>query len=66
ARALGLRGWVRNENDGSVRALIAGRDVAIVAMLGLLREGPRGAVVAEVVSEAVEPDTAPQGFAITG
>lgn len=66
ARALGLRGWVRNESDGSVRALIAGPDMAITAMLGRLREGPRGAVVADVVSEAVEPDTAPPGFAITG
>lgn len=66
AERLGLRGWVRNEDDGSVRALVVGPDAAVAAMLLLLREGPRGAVVADVVSEAAEPDAASPGFAITG
>ncbi len=56
AEKLGLRGWVRNEGDGSVRALVVGPDAAVAAMLLLLREGPRGAVVADVVSEAAEPE----------
>ncbi|RUM95667.1 acylphosphatase [Pseudaminobacter arsenicus] len=66
AERLGLHGWVRNERDGSVRALIVGPEAAVTAMLLLLREGPRGAVVSDVVTEAVEPGAASPGFAITG
>lgn len=65
AESLGLRGWVRNERDGSVRALIVGPDAVVGVMLTLLHDGPRGAVVADVVSEAVTPDHVPHGFAIT-
>ena len=45
AEKLGLNGWVRNEDDGSVRALIVGSDAAVAAMLKRLWEGPRGAAV---------------------
>jgi acylphosphatase len=65
AEDLGLRGWVRNEKDGSVRALIVGPDAVVAAMLSLLRAGPRGAVVANVATEAATPDHVPSGFAIT-
>lgn len=66
AEKLGLRGWVRNENDGSVRALIVGSEAAVAAMLRLMREGPRGAVVIDVVSEVAQSDHFPPDFAITG
>ncbi|TIR95993.1 MAG: acylphosphatase, partial [Mesorhizobium sp.] len=33
---LGLTGWVRNEHDGSVTALIAGADAAIDSMVDRL------------------------------
>ena len=45
---LGLTGWVRNESDGSVSALIAGADSAIAAMVERLWQGPRGAAVSKV------------------
>lgn len=45
---LGLTGWVRNESDGSVSAVIAGADSAIAAMVERLWQGPRGAAVSKV------------------
>ena len=65
AERLGLCGWVRNERDGSVKALIAGPEAAVSAMLKRLREGPPGSVVSDVVSEAASMDDLPQDFSIT-
>lgn len=66
AQRLGLRGWVRNERDGSVRALISGPNKAVEAMLEALWDGPRGAAVTNVVAEAAEEQDVPPGFDITG
>ena len=63
AMRLGLTGWVRNERDGSVTALIAGADAAVTAMIDRLWQGPRGALVSNVeVEEAA--DDAPADFRI--
>ncbi|CDX18930.1 Acylphosphatase [Mesorhizobium sp. ORS 3324] len=60
---LGVTGWVRNEPDGSVTALIAGADAAVDAMIERLWQGPRGALVSAVdVEEAA--DDAPADFSI--
>lgn len=40
-----LGGWVRNRRDGSVEAVFAGPQDAVVAMLELCRQGPPGARV---------------------
>jgi acylphosphatase len=63
AEALGLSGWVRNEADGSVVAVIAGPRGAVERMVRALHEGPRAAAVREV---ATEPTRAPEvpGFRI--
>jgi acylphosphatase len=66
AERLGLSGWVRNEADGSVKALIAGPETAVSTMLTRFWEGPRGASVSGVVSESADPDHALGGFRITG
>lgn len=66
AERLGLNGWVRNERDGSVSALISGPDEAVTSMLDALWQGPRGADVRSVVPEAADPADAPLGFDITG
>ncbi|EJZ21829.1 acylphosphatase [Rhizobium sp. Pop5] len=63
---LGLKGWVRNEEDGSVAALIAGPDGAIAAMIERLRRGPTGALVSDVETEAVRLERMPADFGITG
>jgi acylphosphatase len=64
AERLGLTGWVRNEDDGSVAALLAGSDAAITMMLERLRMGPPAAYVADIAMEAADPDEAPGRFAI--
>ena len=66
ARRLGLGGWVRNEPDGSVTALIAGSDSAVSLMLERFWQGPAGAVVADVRAEPADGTVAPSGFSITG
>ncbi|MDX8524641.1 acylphosphatase [Mesorhizobium sp. MSK_1335] len=60
---LGLTGWVRNESDGSVSALIAGADAAVAAMIERLWQGPRGALVSNVEIEETT-DEAPVDFRI--
>ncbi|MGX8008757.1 acylphosphatase [Mesorhizobium sp. ORM8.1] len=57
AMRLGLTGWVRNERDGSVTALIAGADAAVTAMTERLWQGPRGALVSKVEVEEATDDT---------
>ncbi|MEI5681697.1 MULTISPECIES: acylphosphatase [unclassified Mesorhizobium] len=66
AERLGLRGWVRNERDGSVTAMIAGSGKATAVMLKLLWTGPRGAVVSNVDIQPASAEAAPAGFEITG
>ncbi|APO78116.1 acylphosphatase (plasmid) [Rhizobium etli 8C-3] len=65
AQRLGLTGWVRNEDDGSVTALIAGQDAAVSRMLKQFWNGPVGASVSRVVSEQASLDEAPTDFRIT-
>lgn len=63
ARRLGLRGWVRNEADGSVSALIAGPGVAVDKMVAALHEGPETARVDRVEVEA-SGEEVPAGFEV--
>lgn len=65
ARKLGLAGWVRNEDDGSVTALVVGTEAAISAMMTRFRKGPNGASVSSVTSENVDPGWQ-SGFEIIG
>jgi acylphosphatase len=48
AERLGLEGWVRNRRDGSVEAVFAGPEQAVLAAIEACRNGPRGARVAAV------------------
>ena len=66
AGKLGLTGWVRNEDDGSVTALIVGPHAAVSAMMEKLRSGPPGASVSGVASEKVDIGEEPTGFRIAG
>lgn len=63
AELRGVAGWVRNNRDGSVEAVLEGEREAVERLVALCREGPRGAVVerVEVVEEEPEGRT---GFAI--
>jgi acylphosphatase len=55
ASALGLSGWVRNRDDGSVEALICGAPEAVDALTEWAWLGPPGARVERVVSQE-QPD----------
>ncbi|HYC80622.1 MAG TPA: DNA polymerase ligase N-terminal domain-containing protein [Solirubrobacterales bacterium] len=65
ARELGALGWVRNEDDGTVRVHAEGPRTAVDSLVAFLREGPRGAAVAAVEAEEVKPEGHEQ-FAIRG
>jgi acylphosphatase len=59
ARALGLTGWVRNRDDGSVEVLAHGDEAALAHLRSLLGSGPSGARVTGVEDQHQEPGTAP-------
>jgi DNA ligase D-like protein (predicted 3'-phosphoesterase) len=65
ARALGVRGWVRNGDDGTVAVHAEGDGAAVDQLLDFLRAGPRGAAVAEVAVEPARVEGHEQ-FAIRG
>jgi acylphosphatase len=44
----GVTGWVGNEPDGSVRAVLEGPRVRVEELLSWMREGPRDAVVEDL------------------
>ena len=66
ARRLGLAGWVRNERDGSVSALLVGPGEAVTTMIERLHSGPPGARVVDVQVEEAEIGEPLAGFCITG
>jgi DNA ligase D-like protein (predicted 3'-phosphoesterase) len=65
AARLGVRGWVRNTEDGTVSVHAEGPATAVQELLAFLRSGPRGARVdgVSVVDAAVEGH---EQFAIRG
>jgi DNA ligase D-like protein (predicted 3'-phosphoesterase) len=65
ARELGLMGWVRNAEDGSVEAHAEGPPAAIEVLASFLRVGPRAAAVADVALHEVKVEGHEQ-FAIRG
>jgi acylphosphatase len=48
ARHLGIRGWVRNRQDGAVELEAEGERPALEQLLQAVREGPRAAHVTRV------------------
>jgi acylphosphatase len=48
ARTLGIRGWVRNRQDGSVEAMVVGHHEAVDQMVVWSRRGPSAARVETV------------------
>lgn len=62
ALALGLRGYARNDRDGSVEVLAQGSRPALERLLTLLRQGPPAAYVREVRTEWRQPTEHLSGF----
>lgn len=62
ALALGLRGYARNERDGSVEVLAQGPRPALERLLTLLWQGPSAAQVTDVRSTWGHPTEHLSGF----
>lgn len=62
AGLLGLRGWVRNEHDGSVTALVGGPEECVASMIERFWSGPRGSAVTSVETKPLNPAELPAGF----
>lgn len=62
---LGLTGWVRNEDDGSVSAMIAGPDASVSTMLARFWKGPPGASVSRVETDFISIVEMPSAFHIS-
>ncbi len=64
AQSLGLRGWVRNEMDGSVRVVAEGEEATLRKFLAYLHEGPPAARVVRVDAEWREATRAFSSFQV--
>jgi DNA ligase D-like protein (predicted 3'-phosphoesterase) len=65
AGELGVAGWVRNAEDGTVAVHAEGPPAAIEALIAFLREGPPGAAPTDVAIQEV-PSEGHEQFAIRG
>ena len=63
AESRGVAGWVTNRGDGTVEAVLEGRESDIEALIGFCRQGPARAEV-EHVEVAPEPPEGLVGFKI--
>jgi len=55
ARSRGVAGWVRNQPDGTVEAVLEGPPEAVDALVAWIRRGPPGARVDDVTVEQEAP-----------
>lgn len=62
AKSLGVKGYAKNLDDGSVEVLICGEQQQVDALLNWLKVGPRTARVERVLAEPCQADTLLQGF----
>jgi DNA ligase D-like protein (predicted 3'-phosphoesterase) len=65
ADRLGVSGWVRNAEDGSLRVHAEGPEPAVEELVSFLRKGPQGADVADVAIEPLKVEGHEQ-FAVRG
>ena len=62
ALALGLRGYTRNQSDGSVEVLAQGTRPALERLLIMLQRGPSAAEVHEIRTQWGQPTEHLSGF----
>ncbi len=60
ARALRLRGWVRNRRNGTVEAMVCGSAPALAQMITLARRGPPSAQVQRLSVAELDDAHVPQ------
>jgi acylphosphatase len=66
ARNIGVRGWVRNNDDGTVEVLASGNDEQLATLRNRLKEGPRASRVDQVFESEAEQEESPSSFQIEG
>ena len=66
AQQRALSGWVRNQSDGSVEAVLQGPEEDVNAVLAWARVGPRRAVVESLDVSWSAPDPTLLSFEIRG
>ena len=65
ARALGVRGWVRNRRDGTVELVAYGEDEAVESLIAACRTGPPAAEVDRIEVEIEKGEGPLAGFRVT-
>lgn len=63
ALALGVAGWIRNNPDGSVEAVLEGPEEHVRSLLSWCERGPAGARV-EAVETRFEEPVGERGFSV--
>ena len=53
ADKLGIKGWIKNHDDGNVEIMAKGSDEAIEAFITWCRKGPKRAAVTDVIVTAL-------------
>ena len=61
ATRMGVQGWIRNRSDGTVEALVSGKNGDVERLIGQMTLGPKGARVASYELHRAEPANQP-GF----
>ena len=64
ARRLGLSGWVRNADDGTVELEAQGEESPIEALIGFCRRGPGHARVTDLLVEECDVVHGEEGFSV--
>ena len=64
ARRAGVRGWVRNLEDGRVETVVEGDEAAVARYLDEIRKGPLGGRVTDLRVEERQPERL-ESFQIT-
>jgi acylphosphatase len=66
ARTIGVGGWVRNNDDGTVEVLASGTEEQLTSLRNRLADGPRASRVDQVQESEVEQQESPSTFQIEG
>lgn len=66
AERLGVTGWIRNNDDGSVEVWAEGIEEKVIHFLDWLHKGPPHARVDNVRSDLCQPQKTYKNFSITG
>lgn len=65
AKSLGLKGWVRNESDGSVVTRFEGSESEVEKFIDWLRSGPSFSSVQDMNVSDLDPDNSLTSFHVT-